>query len=136
MLRHLAVASAAVAVLACASAACATTYSPRMVSTGSALYDTAADSFAAAGATDAVSFVGTGIIVQFGGNATAMTAVLERSATDPAVAPSWSTIDTFTGAPASLTPNSYDETGVGWWRVRLTNLSGGAATVALSGRRG
>lgn len=114
----------------------ATTYNPRNITQTIALYDVATDSFTAPAMTDGVSFVATPITVQVGGTATAITAVLERSTTDPTVAASWATVDTYSGAAASVGFKSYQEGGIGWWRVRVTAVAGGTVTIAMTGRRG
>lgn len=128
---------AAVAMLALAAgAAQATTYSPRQISQTYVQLDSTSDSFSVASATDAISFVATPIDVQIGGTATSVTAVLERSPTDPAVSASWATVDTYMAAPAAVGFKAYQEAGVGWWRVRVTSLTGGTVTINITGRRG
>lgn len=88
------------------------------------------------GSTDWVALSGQ-VAVQATGTATSFTGVVERSARDP--------LDGADPAPAGdaplsgdisagLPPELYAEPGVGWWRVRVTTLQGGTATVAISGR--
>ena len=128
------------ALASCASAlalsAAATTYNPRLVQQTVSTFDVATDSFAAPGSTDGVSFVATPIDIQLGGTATAMAAVVERSPTDPAVTASWATVDSYSAAPAAIGLKAYQEAGIGWWRVRVTSLTGGTVTIAITGRRG
>jgi hypothetical protein len=126
---------AALALALLASTARATTYNPVHVTETIVLYDVATDSFSAPASTDGVSFVGTPITVQIGGTATAVSAVLERSPTDPTVTAAWSTVDTYSGAAASIGFKSYQEGGIGWWRVRVTTVTGGTVTIAMTGRR-
>ena len=77
-----------------------------------------------------------GVAVQVTGPATSFTGVVERSAHDPAdaAAPAPADAAPVSGNPAAgMVANSYAEPGVAWWRVRVTAIGGGAATVAISG---
>ena len=81
----------------------------------------------------------TDITAQISGTATTGTVVVERSARDPgpngasaSAAPADET--GLTGNLATgVVPNVYVETGVGWWRIRATTVTGGQIIAALSG---
>ena len=97
--------------------------------------------FAAPGSTTPQNFQSTdaGIVVQFAGTATAVTAIIERSTNDPVRdTPNW--------APAMSTPATgnlvtglapfvFDEPARAYWRARITTLTGGNCTVVLSGEQ-
>lgn len=81
------------------------------------------------------------LAVQITGVATAITAIVERHpylnsvAPDPA-SPNWAPADAnaISGDPATgMVPTSYFEPGFGWWRVRVTVLTGASATVSMTG---
>lgn len=100
---------------------------------------TAYQTLSVTGATDWVQFQDTNIIVQIDGAATDIVAVVERSALDPSkyTDATWAPADDLpiTGDPSSgLSPFVYIELGVAFWRVRVTTLTGGTATVSLSGK--
>lgn len=94
--------------------------------------------------TDWQRFVDTEIVVAVCGSATALTAVVERSAQDPALvvngvaqgAEASPADDTgFSGdLSAGIAPNIYAERGVGWWRVNASVVTGGTCTASLSGK--
>lgn len=95
-------------------------------------------------ATDWNKFINTNIIAALSGTATAVTAVVQRSAVNPnllvngvaqgAVA-SPADATGFTGdLSAGIPPNIYTETGIGWWRINVTAVSGGNCTASLSGQ--
>jgi hypothetical protein len=76
--------------------------------------------------------------VQITGQATSITAVVERSSLDPLSSdganPTPADGVTLTGDPSSgLIPTGYYEPGTAWWRVRVSSLSGGVVTISLSG---
>lgn len=94
--------------------------------------------------TDWHQFVNTDIIAALSGTATAITAMVERSAVNPAgkgltgaaqgavTSPADST--GFTGdLSAGIAPNIYTESGVGWWRINVTAIAGGNCIASLSG---
>lgn len=95
-------------------------------------------------ATDWVKMVDTDIVAQVNGTATACVATVERSAVDPAVlvngvaqgaqaAPADD--DGFDGNLATgVAPNIYTESGVGWWRINVTTVTGGTCSATLSGK--
>jgi hypothetical protein len=68
------------------------------------------------------------LTLSISGDATAATVVVERSSRDPAGSEDarWITIETFNVNPSlgTTVPSLYEEPGVGWWRARLTSLTG------------
>lgn len=100
------------------------------------------EDFSATGQTDACRFErgSDGVLVQIAGTATSVTAIVERATKDPGVGtPNW--------APASdqpisgnlatgVAPKRFIEPTRGWWRVRITGLTGGTASVYMVGERG
>ena len=93
--------------------------------------------------TDWHMFVNTNIIAALSGTATSVTAVVERSAVNPALLVNGSAQGAVT-SPADaagitgnlatgVAPNIYTESGVGWWRIRVTAISGGNCIASLSG---
>lgn len=99
------------------------------------------EDFAAPGSTPEQRYQRTddGVYIQISGSATAITAIVERSTKDP-------TRETANWAPASDTPITgnlsagiapliFNEPSRGYWRVRITTLTGGNCTVVLSGEQ-
>lgn len=92
-----------------------------------------------------VQFINTNLLAALSGTATAVVAIIERSAVDPnlgslgAVTPIISPADSagFTGSLATgIPPNIYSEPGIGWWRINVTSVTGGTCTATLSGLSG
>ncbi len=105
---------------------------------GGGICQTAYAVFTSPGSMDWVRFTNTDITVQIDGVATAINVVIERSVLDPGgdvpftYAPADSSA--MSGNPASgIVPNIYVEPGLGWWRARVTLLTGTSATVSLVG---
>lgn len=99
---------------------------------------TATTALTATGATDWIKLAGE-LVVQITGDATAVTATVQRSAVDPSAdgstadpAPAG---DDITGDPSSgIQPIAYLEPGVAWWRVNVTALTGDHLRIAISGK--
>lgn len=95
-------------------------------------------------ATDWVKFQDTDIVAALSGSATDVEAVVERSAVDPAFLVNGSPQGAqtspadatgFTGdLSTGIAPNIYTESGVGWWRINVTTVTGGTCTATLSGK--
>lgn len=107
--------------------------------TGGDVVRTGYEKFTTTGLTEWVRFNDTQVIVQVSGTATSAIGLVERSAVDPAVSTDYvAPVDS--GFSADLTTglagNAYVESGVGWWRVRLTTVTAGNVFVALSGQGG
>lgn len=94
--------------------------------------------------TDWHQFVGTDIVAALTGTATSITAVVQRSSVAPtqvatALQPAGPLISPadnvgFSGnLSAGIAPNIYTESGVGWWRISVTAISGGNCYASLSG---
>lgn len=79
-----------------------------------------------------------GIVIQLSGTATAFTAIVERATLDPGSGtPNWAPADAtpLTGnASTGIAPVRYDEPVRGWWRVRVTELTGGNLTLYIAGK--
>lgn len=77
------------------------------------------------------------LAVQVTGDASAITLLVERSTRQPTRTVQPNTVpagEPITGDPsAGIQPRAYIEPGVGWWRVRCVEISGGAAVVAING---
>lgn len=99
------------------------------------------EDFAAPGSTTPQQFQRTddGVYIQISGSATAITAIVERSTKDP-------TRETANWAPAmaipitgdlsaGIAPFIFNEPARGYWRVRITTLTGGTCTVVISGEQ-
>lgn len=105
---------------------------------GGSVVQTAYKVFSAAGSTEWVRFANTDITVQIDGVATAINVIVERTVVQPTAdipftyAP---VVDTpMSGNAASgIPPNVYTEPGLGWWRARVTSMTGASATVSLTG---
>jgi hypothetical protein len=76
------------------------------------------------------------IQIQITGSATSITGKLERSTRDPSLgSPNWATVAALSGNPSTgIITALYTETGVSWWRVTLTAITGADVTFALTGR--
>lgn len=109
---------------------------------GGSMVRTANERFSAAGAMEWTRFADTQVIAQITGTATTGTVVVERSAIEPTsttsstyAAPADDTA--FTGDLTSgVSPRVYTESGVGWWRIRVTTATAGYLDCALSGKGG
>lgn len=90
----------------------------------------------AAGQTDEVRLQGS-VIVQLSGTATAVNAIVEHATRDPGSSEAnWAPAsdDAFTGdLSAGMAPRPYSEPATGWWRVRITSMSGGNCKVSIIG---
>lgn len=81
----------------------------------------------------------TDVTAQISGTATTATVVVERSARDPGPDGSMASAAPADSAGLSgnlvtgVVPSVYVETGVGWWRIRATTVTGGRIIGALSG---
>lgn len=78
-----------------------------------------------------------GVTVQIAGTATNIVAIVERASQDPGSGnEDWAPVEaeTFSGnLSLGLPPRAYLEPADGWWRVRVTNLTGGHARVSIVG---
>ena len=97
------------------------------------------ETFTEAGQTEPLRFQRNedGLTIQVSGTATEFTAIVERC-TD-VVAGNWAPADNerFTGdLSAGIPPRQYHEPSRGFWRVRVEAISGGSATVVLTGEEG
>jgi len=101
-------------------------------------YRTGRATLTATGQTGWMKFIAGDLIVQLDGAATAVTASVQRSSTNPAlgsVTPAPADSTGFTGNPSTgIAPNIYTETGVGWWRVNVTDLTGTPLNISLTGK--
>ena len=92
----------------------------------------------ATGTTDAIRVQGR-VTVQLSGTATAIVAIAERSSRDPGGAEAnWAPAedDTFSGdLSAGISARAYEDPAVGFWRVRITTLTGGTCKVSIVGDR-
>lgn len=95
----------------------------------------ATHAFSAVGYTDPVQFSLGEMAAQITGTATAISLQLERSTIDPAGTPNWAPIGVpITGdLTAGVQTVGFKEVSGAWWRAHLTTLTGGLATVVLSG---
>ena len=97
--------------------------------------------FVAPGSTTPQNFQSTdaGVVVQFSGTATAITAIIERSTLDPVRdTPNWAPamLDPVIGSLfTGIAPFLFDEPARAYWRVRITTLTGGNCTVVKSGEQ-
>ena len=77
------------------------------------------------------------VSVQLSGTATDIVAVVERSSQDPGSGEeNWAPVEgeTFTGdLSAGIPPRAYIEPAAGWWRVRVSTLTGGYVRVSMAG---
>ncbi len=108
---------------------------------GGRIVRTAYERFSAAGSMDWTRFESTNVTASISGTATTGTVVVERSAFDPLGSPGASAAPaddaSFTGdLTAGVSPRAYYETGVGWWRIRVTASTGGYVDCGLSGAGG
>lgn len=98
------------------------------------------ETFSATGNTDPLRYERSdeGIVIQLSGTATSFTAIVERATLDPgAGTPNWAPADSSPlsgNASTGIAPVRYDEPVRGWWRVRITALSGGNLTVYIAGK--
>ena len=95
--------------------------------------------------TDWHQFTNTDVVIALSGSATAVVAVVERSCVNPFARVAGSLVpqgpittpadsDGFSGnLSAGIPANIYTESGVGWWRVRVSSVTGGDCTASLSG---
>lgn len=81
------------------------------------------------------------LAIQVTGDATVLSYLVERSSMDPHdpaghnAAPADSQV--ITGSPVQgMTPEAFYEPGVGWWRIRVTDIQGGDALLTISGFHG
>lgn len=90
------------------------------------------------GSSDAVRLQGN-VTVQLSGTATSCTAIVERASRDPGSAEvNWAPAedDPFSGdLSAGMAPRAYEDPAVGFWRVRVTTLTGGYCRVSIVGER-
>lgn len=98
------------------------------------------ETFSATGNTDPLRYERSdeGIVIQLSGTATSFTAIVERATLDPgAVTPNWAPADSLPlsgNAAVGVAPVRFDEPVRGWWRVRVTALTGGNLTVYIAGK--
>lgn len=105
---------------------------------GGAVVQTAYQVFTVAGTTGWVRFATTDITVQIDGTATAINVIIERAVIDPLsdVAFTYAPVDATPmsgNAATGIPPNIYVEPGLGWWRARVTSMTGASATVSMTG---
>lgn len=97
------------------------------------------EDFSATGNTNACRFERSedGVLVQLAGSATSITAIVERATKDPNTGtPNWAPASAtpFSGnLSAGIPPRRFKEPTRGWWRVRITVLTGGNASVYMVG---
>ena len=93
-----------------------------------------------------VKFINSNFTAALSGTATAVTATVLRSATNPNLQINGAALATYS-SPADangfsgnlstgIVPNIYTETGVGWWCINVTAVSVGTCTATLSGQGG
>jgi hypothetical protein len=79
------------------------------------------------------------IVVQLSGTATNIVAITERSSRDPNTNEvNWAPAETtgWSGNLSSgLAPRPYHDPATGFWRVRITTLTGGSCKVSIVGER-
>jgi hypothetical protein len=79
------------------------------------------------------------VTVQLSGDATSLTAVVERSSQDPAGANvNWAPAEDspFSGNLANgMSPRQYTEPATGYWRVRIASIAGGSCKVSIIGEK-
>lgn len=96
------------------------------------------DTLSAPGSTDAVRLQGN-VVVQVSGSATSLTAIVEHATRDPNTSEAnWAPADDtgFGGnLSAGLSPRPYVEPATGWWRVRVTAISGGNCKISIIGEK-
>lgn len=98
------------------------------------------ETFTTTGSTDPLRYERSdeGIVIQLSGTATSFTAIVERATNDPAGgSPNWAPADSSAlsgNASTGIAPVRYDEPVRGWWRVRVTVLTGGNLTVYVAGK--
>ena len=73
------------------------------------------------------------LIVQVTGAATAVSIDIERSTINPVMAAANpAKVATITGNPATgITPSIYEEPGAGWWRAKLTSITGTPVHISI-----
>lgn len=110
---------------------------------GGAVSRTAWSRFVSADSMEWTRFEGAQVILQLTGTASAASVVVERCARNPDLhpgqpAPLPAQVDStgLSGNPAVGATAIYLETAAGWWRARVTAVSGGWVEVALSGAGG
>lgn len=98
------------------------------------------ETFVAVGQTDPLRYERSdeGLIIQLSGTATAFTAIVERATKDPGDANvNWAPADSVPlsgNVSTGIAPVRYDEPVRGWWRIRVTELTGGNLTVYIAGK--
>lgn len=96
------------------------------------------ETISSAASTDPVRLQGR-VIVQLSGTATAITAVVEHCTRDPSTAEvNWAPAEdeAFSGdLSAGMAPRPYEDPAIGWWRVRVTSISGGNCKVSIIGEK-
>lgn len=79
------------------------------------------------------------VVVQVSGTATSVSAIVEHCTRDPAsTEANWAPADdtAFSGdLSAGMAPRPYAEPAVGWWRVRVSSISGGDCKVSIIGEK-
>lgn len=98
------------------------------------LYDT----LSVTGQTDPVRLQGD-VVVQISGTATNLTAIVEHATRDPSTSEvNWAPAedDPFSGdLSAGMAPRPYRDPATGWWRVRLSAISGGNCKISIIGEK-
>ena len=96
------------------------------------------EALSAVGVTEPVRLQGS-VIVQLSGTATVLTAIVEHSTRDPSTSEvNWAPADdnVFSGdLSAGIAPRPYSEPAIGWWRVRVSEISGGNCKVSIIGEK-
>lgn len=98
------------------------------------------ETFTTTGSTDPLRFERSdeGIVIQLSGTATSFTAIVERATNDPASASAnWAPADSnpLSGnASTGIVPVRFDEPVRGWWRLRVTAISGGNLIAYIAGK--
>lgn len=80
------------------------------------------------------------VVVQVSGTATDIVAVVEHATRDPGSGEeNWAPAEDepFSGdLSAGIPPREYEDPAVGWWRVRVPTLTGGAVKISIIGEAG
>ncbi len=95
------------------------------------------DPITAVGPGTPIRLIGTDVVVQLDGPATAVTCTVQRSMKDPAgpTGASWAPVDTISGNPSTgIVPSIYSEPGCAWWRLNITALTGSLVNASVAGK--
>lgn len=104
--------------------------------TGDLVFQQVTEDHSAVGTTEAIRVIGE-IALQISGDATAITAVLERSTRDPGLGANWAPAgDAISGNPSTgLQVKRYAEPTRAWYRVNISSITGGSVVIVFSGEK-